>query len=161
LADAGIAAFDIEAATVGPRHPDGSYLGLEFFNPFNLDAFRDNIRQAAAEFSVLPRVARQISMDVSGYSECNGVTAPGNRVLFDSAHFFLHGHSTGSSIGDLVLGVEPAYQAGLLTGAGGSWLYNVVLKQDPFPFAGVMSTLLGFAPGEQLRLRREMHRKTY
>jgi hypothetical protein len=150
LAAAGIGALDIESATVGPRHPTGSYAGIDFFNAFNLDAFRDNIRQAASEFTVLPRVARRFDIDAGAFAACSGVTAPGGRVTFDPANFFFYGHSTGASIGDLVLGVEPAYRAGMLSGAGGSWLYNLALKEHPIKLSKVMSVALGLTPEEPL-----------
>ena len=148
LALAGIASFDIEAPLVGPRHPAGSFAGVDFFNPFNLDAFRDNIRQAASEFSVLPGAAKSLEIDIAEF--CEGVEAPGDKLIFDDDNFFFYGHSTGSSIGALVLGSEPAYRAGMLSGAGGSWIYNVVMKEEPIRMRDLVTFLLGFEEGEVL-----------
>ena len=50
-------------------------------------------------------------------------------IRFDARHFFLHGHSTGSVVGAQMLASNRDFSAGALTGAGGSWLYNFVLKQ--------------------------------
>lgn len=143
LADGGIATFDIESPMTGPRHPTGSYANLEFFNVFNLVAFRDNLRQAAVEFTILPRVAADMRIAIAEY--CSGVTAPGGEVSFDADNFFFWGHSTGASIGVLALGVEPAYRAGILSGSGGSWIYNLTLKQQPMVMAEVMGAALGIS----------------
>jgi hypothetical protein len=148
LADAGIAALDIEAPLTGPRHPTGLYDSIDLFNVFNLVAFRDNIRQAAVEFTILPRVAADLQIAIADY--CSGVTAPGGVLSFDADNFFFWGHSTGSSIGTVALGVESAYRAGILSGAGGSWIYNLTLKQEPFAIAEVMAAALGIAATERV-----------
>lgn len=146
LALAGIATLGIEAPLVGPRHPDGSFAGLDFFNFQNLAALRDNVRQAAAEYTVLARVAAELEVDLTGL--CPDAAATGQTVRFDSDRFFLWGHSTGASISELVLAVEPAFAAGILSGAGGSWIYNLTLKEQPLPVRAAVTTLLRLLPDE-------------
>jgi hypothetical protein len=146
LAIAGIATLGIEAPLVGPRHPDGSFAGLDFFNFQNLVALRDNVRQAAAEYTVLARVAAELEVDLTGL--CPDAAATGQTVRFDSDRFFLWGHSTGASISELVLAVEPAFSAGILSGAGGSWIYNLTLKEQPLPVRTAVTTLLRLLPDE-------------
>lgn len=148
LALSGIASLGFEASTVGPRHPTGSFEGIAFFNIQNLAAFRDNVRQAAVEFTVLARMAQTMEIELGDL--CPDVQAADDRVTFDSERLLFWGHSTGASIGDLVLAVEPAFLAGILSGTGGSWLYNVALKEEPIVIRTLMSTLLRLEPDEAL-----------
>lgn len=138
LAERGIAAMDIEAPTVGPRHPDGSFSGIEFFNFWNLTAFRDNVRQAASEFSALANMAGALVIPA--------VLTPdaevGDGARFDADRFFLWGQSTGASIAELALAAEPRLRAGVLSGAGVSWNYNLAYKSEPFPFRVLLQLLV-------------------
>ena len=52
--------------------------------------------------------------------------------MFDTGTLALMGHSMGATIAPLVLAHEPRYRAGILSGAGGSWIENVVYKLSPF-----------------------------
>jgi len=140
FAHRGIACLDIEAATVGPRHPQGSTEGLAFFNFVNLAAFRDNVRQAASEFTLLVKMARHLRIPAGLVP---GAEAPGGEIRYDPAQFYFWGHSTGASIGELVLAVEPGFRAGILSGAGVSWAYNLVMKQAPFELEPVFRLLTG------------------
>jgi len=140
FAHRGIACLDIEAATVGPRHPQGSTEGLAFFNFINLVAFRDNVRQAAAEFTMLIKMAGNLRIPPELVP---GADAGGGEIRYDDSHFYFWGHSTGSTIGDLALAVEPGFRAGILSGAGVSWIYNLVMKQAPFEMEPVFRLLTG------------------
>jgi len=140
LAHRGIAALDIEAPLTGPRHPGGKSTDLDFFNFLNMTAFRDNIRQAASEFTMLVKKARHL---VVPEDLCPEATGDGGGFRYDAENFFFYGHSTGSSIGDLVLAVEPGFRAGMLSGAGGSWIYNLTLKQEPVPIGPLFEWILG------------------
>ena len=148
FADVGIASLSLESALVGPRHPTGSYEGLDFFNVVNLAAFRDNIRQAAAEFTVLARLAPTFEIAIGEH--CDGVTTAGGNVTFDAGNFFIYGHSTGATISELVLAVDPAFRAGLLSGAGGSWIYNVSRKEQPLRMRTLVAGLLALPSWEVL-----------
>lgn len=136
----GIACLDLEAPTVGPRHPTGSTSGLAFPNFWNLVAFRDNIRQAASEFTVLLEMARNLRLPASLVPETE---TGGGEVRYDPSRFAFWGHSTGAGIGELVLAVEPGFRAGMVSGAGVSWAYNLVLKQEPLPFRLLAQLLSG------------------
>jgi hypothetical protein len=46
-------------------------------------------------------------------------------------------------VGELVLAVEPDFRAGMLSGAGVSWIYNLIYKQEPLPLGDVFAALLG------------------
>jgi len=140
FAHRGIACLDIEAATVGPRHPQGSYEGLAFFNFVNLVAFRDNVRQAASEFTLLVKMARNLRIPARMVP---GADTAGADIRYDDSRFYFWGHSTGASIGELVLAVEPGLRAGILSGAGVSWDYNLVMKEAPFALEPVFRLLTG------------------
>lgn len=140
LAHRGIACLDIEMALVGPRHPLGNTMDIEFANPLNSIAFRDNIRQAAADYIYLLKVARVLTIDPSLAPEADPGAA--ESFFFDADNFLYWGQSTGASVGDVLLGVEGAYRAALLTGAGVSWIYNLVYKESPLPIGLVLDWVL-------------------
>ena len=51
--------------------------------------------------------------------------------LLDLNELILMGHSMGATIAVPVLAIEPRYQAAILSGAGGSYIENIVHKQSP------------------------------
>ena len=61
-------------------------------------------------------------------SDCPGTPGP---AQFDATRMALMGHSMGATIAPLVLWAEPLYQAAVLSGAGASWIENVLWKQEP------------------------------
>lgn len=135
-----VACLDIEAATVGPRNPVHSYSGIAFFNFWNLVAFRDNMRQAASEFTLLRKMARNLRIphELVPLAETDGTDA-----FFDADNFYLWGHSTGASIAELVLAVDGGFRAGMVSGAGVSWIYNLIMKREPLPLASLFRLLSG------------------
>lgn len=68
-------------------------------------------------------------------------------VRFDARQFFLHGHSTGSVVGAQMLASNVDFRAGVLTGAGGSWLYNFVVKEATGS-AELVAQLLAYREGD-------------
>lgn len=113
-------------------HGDEQFL---MFNVSNLGALRDNVRQSAVEAAQLTHLLDTLRIDVSA---CPGVTAPGSVARIDATLMALMGHSMGASIAPLAVAFEPRYRALILSGAGGSWIENVLHKQHPVavrPFA--------------------------
>ncbi len=105
------------------------------FNVSNLGALRDNVRQSALEAVLLVDALRDLRVDASA---CPGLSAPGGVARLDPSLMALMGHSMGASIAPLAVAFEPRYRALLLSGAGASWIENVVHKQRPIairPFA--------------------------
>jgi hypothetical protein len=145
LAASSIAAMNIEAPLTGPRHPQGSTDGIDFFNVQNPVAFRDNIRQAAVDYITLVRMAKTLRIPAA---LCPGATAS-DEFFFDEDNFLFYGHSTGASVGALVLGMEPGIRAGLLSGTGGSWLYNLTIKFEPLDFKALVELLLAYEPPDE------------
>lgn len=124
LARRGLATWCADPNLTGARHPGGDTSGFAFYNPYNPVAVRDNHRQQAAEYERFAAVASTLALPGALVPEAGAAT-----LRFDARHFFLHGHSTGSVVGAQMLASNADFRAGVLTGAGGSWLYNLVLKQ--------------------------------
>jgi hypothetical protein len=137
----GIAALSIEAPLVGPRSPTGDVSGMEFYNVMNPKALRDNFRQTAIDFSSLIRMARTLAVPAGLCPEADG---GGSDFTFDDTKFLFYGHSTGATAGAVTLGVEPDLAAGLLSGVGGSWLYNLTMKFEPLDFATLTALMLEY-----------------
>jgi hypothetical protein len=52
----------------------------------------------------------------------------------------------GATIAPLTLAVEPRYRAAILSGAGGSWIENVIHKLSPLPVKPLAEILIGYPP---------------
>jgi hypothetical protein len=116
---------------------DEQFLVFNFENPL---ALRDNIRQSALELALLPGILEGVSIDVT---DCAGATAPGNSATIDTGTLAIMGHSMGASIAPLALVIEPRYRAILLSGAGGSFLENLLHKLKPIPVKPLAELILG------------------
>jgi hypothetical protein len=123
LARIGFAGVQIDGPLGGMRNTTMGNEDFLIFNVFNAAALRDNVRQSAMELSLLARIIPSLTFDSSG---CSGGSA-----RFDGAHLALMGHSMGAWIAPLVLAVEPRYGAAVLSGAGGSYIANVMDKIKP------------------------------
>jgi hypothetical protein len=106
------------------------------FNVSNLGAMRDNIRESAIELDLIAKVAVGLHLDGSA---CAGAATD---VAFDAAHVGIMGHSMGSWIEPLAVAFEPAFRVVLMSGAGGSWIENIMYKQKPTPVYAAIAALL-------------------
>jgi hypothetical protein len=147
LARAGHVGVQVDGPHGGPlRNPGGADEQFLMFNVTNPVATRDNVRQSALELALLPATLQGLSLDASG---CPGAEPS---VPLDTDELGLLGHSMGATIAPLVLAAAPEYQALVLSGAGGSYLYNLVYKQSPLEVRPLAESLLGFtARGRVLR----------
>lgn len=143
LARAGIAGISIDGPHGGLRNLTGRDEQLLIFNFQNLAAMRDNIRQSALELTLVPELLDRLELDAS---MCPG-TGPSDRVL-DVDRVALMGHSMGATIAPLAAAAQPRFSALVLSGAGGSWIENVVLKRSPVPVRPIAELLLRYAPGQ-------------
>jgi pimeloyl-ACP methyl ester carboxylesterase len=84
-----------------------------------------------------------ISFDVS---DCPGaVTASGStQVSFDVTHLAIMGHSMGATIAPLTVALEPAFKSVVLSGAGSSWIENVLYKELPLYVKPALEILLDY-----------------
>ena len=103
---------------------------------------RDNVRESAVELTVLAHVAVDLHMAASDCPPL-GTTDPGPaEVSFDADHFAIMGHSMGAWIAPLAAAHEPLFRALVLSGAGGSWVENILWKQHPTPVYPIISALI-------------------
>jgi hypothetical protein len=137
----GVSALGFPAPLTWDRNPRGDGGLLDFWNVENLGAFRDNIRQGILDITSLIALAKTAVIDEALCPEAGGVDGT---FYFDPEHLVLHGHSTGSTIGSAAIALEPDLEAAVLSGAGGSWIYNVTMAESPFVMRTVAGVLLGY-----------------
>ncbi|MEM9190292.1 MAG: hypothetical protein AAGF12_14000 [Myxococcota bacterium] len=136
FARVGFAGISIDGPHGGPRNPAGADEQFLIFNVQNPIAMRDNIRQSALELIIETRLIDELAIDSS---ECGGAD-----VRFDIKA--LMGHSMGATIAPLAFAVEPRFEALILSGAGGSWIANIIHKESPVevrPFAEILLGVTG------------------
>lgn len=141
FARAGLAGVSIDGPHGGLRNPD---MGDEQFRVFNIGnpiALRDNLRQSAIELVLLARGLDTLTLDASA---CPGLVADAGTVRFASDRLALMGHSMGASIAPVAAAFEPRYRALILSGAGGSWIENVIHKELPIPTRPAAEALLRY-----------------
>lgn len=148
IAKEGYAGASIDGPHGGVRnitHDDEQFL---MFNVSNGQALRDNVRESALEIAVFEHLLRTLTFDAS---DCPGVSPA--MVHFDTSKFALMGHSMGATIAPLVLATDPAFKGAVLSGAGASWIENIVYKQDPVPLRPLLEVLLGYSAEHRVLTR--------
>ena len=133
ISRAGWAAVMVDGPLGGDRNPDGADEQFAIFDIDNPVALRDNLRQSALELASVPAMLRGVALSPSicplpGINPDQPGLAP---VRLDIERMVLFGHSMGATIGPLAAAVQPAYEAMILSGAGGSWIDNIVYKRLP------------------------------
>lgn len=139
IARAGFAAISVDGPLGGLRNPDKEDEQFLIFNILNPTALRDNLRQSAIEIAQLAHIAGDVQIDTS---DCMGASASSK---LDVSKLALMGHSTGSVIATLAAAIEPRYGALLLSGAGGSWIENVLHKRMPKDVKPLAEVFIGYA----------------
>jgi len=135
FARAGYAGVMVDGPHGGVRNVSGGDEQFLMFNITNPAAMRDNVRQSALELALLPDVIAALSLDGG---DCGG------QAIFTLDHLALMGHSMGATIAPLTLAVEPRYEAAILSGAGGSWIENIVYKESPLEVRPLAEAMLGY-----------------
>ena len=142
FAAAGFAGVSVDGPHGGLRNVTNSDEQFLMFNFSNAAALRDNVRQSALEYAVLAHVLGGLSMDVGG---CAGVDLSGAKAArLDDANLTIMGHSMGATIAPLTLAHEPRYRAAILSGAGASWIENVMYKRKPLNVRPMARLLVGY-----------------
>ena len=136
LARAGFAGIEVDGPLGGLRNPTAGDEQFLTFNVANLGALRDNVRESALELDVIAHVGIALQVDSSS---CPGASAS---ARFDAAHVAIIGHSMGAWIAPLAVAAEPLFRAMVLSGAGGSWIENIIYKQKPLAPYPVISSLV-------------------
>jgi hypothetical protein len=127
FAAVGYAGAQFDGPHGGLRNPTNGNEDFIMFNVFNPVALRDNVRETAIELVLFEHILEGITFDAS---DCAGLTG-GPMVKFDMTRAALMGHSMGATVAPLVLAFEPKYGAAILSGAGGSYIENVLYKTQP------------------------------
>ncbi|MCO4744904.1 MAG: hypothetical protein KC912_08945 [Proteobacteria bacterium] len=144
FAQAGFAGLSMDGPHTGLRNTGGDEQFL-MFNVGNPPAMRDNVRQTAVELAALPELLGTWTFDTS---DCPDASATAS---FDLDHLFLAGHSMGATVAPLVLAAAPEYGAVVLSGAGGSWVENIMFKEKPLRTRPIAETMLGYDEGQLTR----------
>jgi pimeloyl-ACP methyl ester carboxylesterase len=143
FARAGWAAVQFDGPLGGPlRNPQGADEQFLIFNVNNPGGMRDTLRQSAVELALVPDLLDKLYLAAS---TCPGMPDIISRkyMRFASDGLVLFGHSMGATIAPVAAALQPKYRGLLLSGAGGSWIENVVHKQKPVEVAPLAATLLG------------------
>ncbi|MEZ4410495.1 MAG: hypothetical protein R3A52_29045 [Polyangiales bacterium] len=139
IARANVAGISVDGPHGGLRNVTNGDEQFLVFNITNPGALRDNIRQSALELSILANVVQDLRVDASA---CPGSGASSAR--FDTRTLALMGHSTGSTIGSIAVAIEPRFRAAVLSGAGGSFVMNLVYKERPLAVRPLAETILRY-----------------
>lgn len=140
----GWAAVQVDGPLGGPlRNPGGADEQFLLFNVQNPVAMRDNLRQSALELALLPDFLDGFGLPTTPPWDCPGIEPNAARAIrFDTDNLVLFGHSMGATIAPLAAAGDPRYRALILSGAGGSWIENVVHKTLPLAVAPIAATML-------------------
>ncbi len=138
LAAVGWAGIEVDGPHGGLRNVTMGDEQFLMFNMTNPVAMRDNVRQSALELALIPALLDSLELDTSGCPEA------GNAGTFDVDSLALIGHSMGATIAPLALAAAPELRLAVLSGAGGSWIANVVHKESPFPVRPLADSIVGY-----------------
>ncbi len=139
LAEAGFVGASFDGPLGGARNLAGWDEQVVLFNLLNAGALRDNIRQSALEHALFASLVESLELDTRG---CDGASAQ-TRTRPEPV---LIAHSNGATIAALAAAAQPRYRALVLSGAGASWIRQVVHKESPVPLRPVVSLLFGYGP---------------
>ena len=129
FAAVGWAGVSVDGPHGGLRNITGGDEQFLMFNILNPGAMRDNVRQSALELALVPDTVSQFMVS----DGCVGWLDPDRLVLM--------GHSMGATIAPLAL-ANADYKGGILSGAGGSWIHNIVHKQKPLEVRPIAEAML-------------------
>lgn len=144
-AQAGWAGVQFDGPHGGMRNITAADEQFLVFNIQNATALRDNLRQSALELVLFARSLDTLRVDAT---TCPGLAA--SDVRFDLDHVALMGHSMGASIAPIAMAFEPRFEAMIVSGAGASWIENIIYKESPLPTRPIAEALLGYT-GRRLR----------
>jgi hypothetical protein len=150
FAQVGWAAVEVDGPLGGLRNTTNADEQFTVFNVANPEALRDNVRQSAVELSALAQSIDKLTFDTSACAD-----SAGGAFSVDLRHMALFGHSTGATIAPLALAIEPRFRAAVLSGAGGSWIENIVEKKKPVDVRPVAELLLGYTDAHRTLTRHD------
>jgi hypothetical protein len=144
FARAGWAGLQFDGPHGGERNPTRGNEQFLMFNINNPIALRDNVRQTALELAVLGEwlVANAPAMS------CGEI----DPATLSSRRQGLFGHSMSATVAPLAAAAMPELELLVLSGAGGSWVENVLHKLRPVPTRPIAEALLGYSAGQLTEL---------
>jgi hypothetical protein len=148
FAKVGFAGSSIDGPHGGLRNVSKGDEQFLVFNVFNPLALRDNVRQSAVELVLQAHILEKVQIDASA---CPGLTTPGGGpARFDVSTMASFGHSMGASILPLSLSAEPRLRGAILSGAGSSYIENIVHKKKPLETNGFAKLILEYPKDKAL-----------
>jgi len=148
FAKVGFAGSTIDGPHGGLRNVSKKDEQFLIFNVFNPLALRDNVRQSAIEIMLQSHILEAVSVDASA---CPGLVTPdGGPARFDVKTMATFGHSMGAAIVPLAMAFEPRLRAAILSGAGSSYVGNIIHKKKPIETKGFAELLLQYAGNREL-----------
>jgi pimeloyl-ACP methyl ester carboxylesterase len=132
LAEAGFAGVMVDGPLGGVRNTAEWDEQFVVMNTVNLPALEGNVLQSALELVLVLRALGGLSLD-----------ACGARAI-DTDHVALIGHSMGAQIAPIAAAVEPGFGAVILSGAGASWIRQVMFKESPVRARDAAELMLGY-----------------
>jgi hypothetical protein len=155
FANEGFAGLQVDGPLGGLRNPMNLNEDYLIFNVANLAEMRDSIRESGVELVLFARIAAALSIDAS---DCEGFSPPkmGAPAKFDMTHAALMGHSMGSTISPLPFAFEPTYKSLILSGAGASWMANILYKELPLPVLPLVDLLIDYPKDKPLSMSDPM-----
>jgi hypothetical protein len=143
LARVGFAGVQVDGPLGGMRNTTNGDEQFLIFNVFNAAALRDNVRQSALELIVLAHALDGVTVDAT---TCKGA---GGVARLDLSHLAIMGHSMGGWIAPITMAYESRYGAAVLSGAGGSYIANVMDKIEPVKVRPLAEILLDYNMDER------------
>jgi hypothetical protein len=137
FAQEGFAGVQLDSSVGGLRNPSGDsgVESINFFNFMNAAALRDNVRETAAELTLLPHLLPDMHPPA-----CAG----GATVKLDTSHIAIMGHSNGAWVAPIAAAYEAMYGALILSGAGASYIANIMDKQKPLKVRPLAEIVLNY-----------------
>ncbi|MEZ4335476.1 MAG: hypothetical protein R3B82_02515 [Sandaracinaceae bacterium] len=143
LAEAGYVGLTVDGPLGGARNLAGWDEQTAIFDVLAPLALRDNVRQSALELALFAQALDGLTVDAS---ECAGAA---ETVRVDPRPVLI-GHSTGATIAPLAAAIEPRFRALVMSGAGGSWIRQVMYKRSPMEMRPLAELLLEYWPHRAL-----------
>ncbi len=143
----GFAGLEVDGPLGGLRNTTNANEDFLIFNVANLACMRDSVRESAVELDLFAHIAPTLSIDAT---DCPGFS--GGPVKFDMTHANLMGHSMGSTISPLAFAFEPSLRTLIMSGAGASWMANILYKELPLKVLPLVDLLLEYPVGRTLTM---------